>query len=225
MTTPLPSAPDPLPRPITSALEAQDVIERLSDVMDALLCIVDQETALVRAGRLREAAKLEPTKSNLAQFYVADSTRLKISRPYLSQTSSGVLATLRERHQSFQARLQVNLTVLATAHAVSEGIMRGLSQDINRSHRRSAAQAGLKPAAIHRGRAPAARSGQSHRTQGCEEFSLNPSAPAHNALVTNANKFLVSGGVRCLRSQEEISGLQLVAEDCLRLFAWNPSIP
>lgn len=132
MSTPLPAASDQLPRPITTALEAQSVIGRLSDVMDALLGVVDQETALVRAGRLREAAKLEPAKSNLAQLYVADATRLKISQPYLSQTAPSVLTALRERHQSFQALLQVNLTVLATAHAVSEGIMRGLSQEIAR---------------------------------------------------------------------------------------------
>jgi len=132
MATPLPSAPDPLPRPITNASEAQHVIEHLSDVMDALLGIVDQETSLVRAGHLRDAAKLEPTKSNLARLYVTDAARLKISAPYLSQTAPGVLAVLRERHQSFQALLQVNLTVLATAHAVSEGIMRGLSEEIAR---------------------------------------------------------------------------------------------
>jgi hypothetical protein len=132
MAAPLPSAPDPLPRPITNASEARDVIEHLSDVMDALLGIVDQETSLVRAGHLRDAAKLEPTKSNLARLYVTDAARLKISGPYLSQTAPGVLTVLRERHHSFQARLQVNLTVLATAHAVSEGIMRGLSEEIAR---------------------------------------------------------------------------------------------
>jgi hypothetical protein len=132
MATPLPSAPDPLPRPIANASEAKDVIAHLSDVMDALLGIVDQETSLVRAGHLRDAAKLEPTKSDLARLYVTDAARLKISAPYLSQTAPGVLAVLRERHQSFQALLQVNLTVLATAHAVSEGIMRGLSEEIAR---------------------------------------------------------------------------------------------
>jgi hypothetical protein len=39
---------------------------------------------------------------------------------------------LRERHHNFQALLQINLTVLATAHAISEGIMRGLSEEITR---------------------------------------------------------------------------------------------
>jgi len=132
MATPLPPAPDVLPRPIASTSEAQDVIGHLSDVMDALLGVVDQETALVRAGRLRDAAKLEATKSNLARLYASDAARLKISTSVVSQTAPGILGALRERHRNFHALLQMNLTVLATAHAVFEGIMRGLSQEIAR---------------------------------------------------------------------------------------------
>ena len=36
------------------------------------------------------------------------------------------------RHDSFRALLQINLTVLATAHAVSEGIVRGVSGELAR---------------------------------------------------------------------------------------------
>jgi hypothetical protein len=42
------------------------------------------------------------------------------------------VAELRERHGLFRALLQINLTVLATAHAVSEGIMRGVSAELAR---------------------------------------------------------------------------------------------
>jgi hypothetical protein len=131
MTTSHPT-PDPLPPAVTDVSEAQAVISHLTDVMDALLGVVDEETTLVRAGRLREAAKLEPTKSELARLYVTDAARLKISKHYLAQSAPGVLRALRERHQAFHALLQMNLTVLATAHAVFEGIMRGLSQEVAR---------------------------------------------------------------------------------------------
>jgi hypothetical protein len=131
MAAPLPSAQE-ASRPIASTLEAKDVIGHLSEVMDALLSVVDQETALVRAGHLREAAKLEATKSNLARLYATDTQRVKISVPFLAKNLPGVLTALRERHQNFSTLLQTNLTVLATAHAVSEGIMRQLSQDIAR---------------------------------------------------------------------------------------------
>ena len=39
---------------------------------------------------------------------------------------------MRKRHDAFQALLQINLTVLATAHAVSEGIIRGVSGELAR---------------------------------------------------------------------------------------------
>jgi hypothetical protein len=131
MAAALPSAPETA-RPIASTLEAKGVIAQLGEIMDALLSVVDQETALVRAGHLREAAKLEATKSNLARLYATGTQRVKMSAPFLSQNLPGLLTALRERHQSFSALLQTNLTVLATAHAVSEGIMRQLSQDIAR---------------------------------------------------------------------------------------------
>jgi hypothetical protein len=40
------------------------------------------------------------------------------------------LEALRLRHDAFRALLQINLTVLATAHAVSEGIVRGVSAEM-----------------------------------------------------------------------------------------------
>ena len=43
-----------------------------------------------------------------------------------------MLATLHRHHDTFRAMLQVNLTVLATAHAVSEGIVRGVNTEIQR---------------------------------------------------------------------------------------------
>ena len=42
--------------------------------------------------------------------------------------------TLRRHHDTFRAMLQINLTVLATAHAVSEGIVRGVNTEIQRKN-------------------------------------------------------------------------------------------
>jgi hypothetical protein len=57
---------------------------------------------------------------------------LKTSQKYLAQVSPELLTTLRRHHDTFRAMLQVNLTVLATAHAVSEGIVRGVNAEIQR---------------------------------------------------------------------------------------------
>jgi hypothetical protein len=121
-----------LARPIADQADAQQVIGHLSDVMDALLGVIEEETKLVRQGKLTEVTRLGEKKAGLTRLYLADTTRLQASQPYLKQTVPGVLRILRERHNTFRNMLQVNLTVLATAHAVSEGIIRGVSEQLSR---------------------------------------------------------------------------------------------
>ena len=58
--------------------------------------------------------------------------QLKASQQYLSQTAPELLTTLHRHHDAFRAMLQINLTVLATAHAVSESIVRGVNAEIQR---------------------------------------------------------------------------------------------
>ncbi len=121
-----------LTRPVQSQAEAQQVIGRLSDVMDALSDLVEEETRLVRAGRLTDVARLRAEKTNLARLYLAEAARLQASQAFLAKSMPAVLQVLRERHNTFRNMLQINLTVLATAHAVAEGIIRGVSDEINR---------------------------------------------------------------------------------------------
>lgn len=110
------------------------MVARLCGFMDALLVAVEEETALVRAGRLREAALLEPRKSELSSSYLADSARVKASLPYLKQNAQNLLQYLQQRHAAFHALLQTNLTVLATAHAVSESIVREVVSEVTRKN-------------------------------------------------------------------------------------------
>jgi hypothetical protein len=112
--------------------EAEQLIGGLVDVMDALVATVEQETELVRAGDLAAALALEPGKTALAGRYLATTARLKANAGALSQSLPGTLDLLRERHDLFRALLQINLAVLATAHAVSEGIIRGAADEVAR---------------------------------------------------------------------------------------------
>lgn len=121
-----------IPAPLGSVAEAEQVTRHLGEVMNALLGVVEEETRLVREGKLRDATQIEPTKTELARLYIADTMRLKASQPFLKQAAPALLDDLRERHGAFNALLQMNLTVLATAHAVSESIMRGVSDEMAR---------------------------------------------------------------------------------------------
>jgi hypothetical protein len=122
-------APGPTP-PAATATEARKLAENLMDVMSALLGVIERETELVRAGQLREAMAFEPKKTELSRRYVNAVGQLKASQQYLAQTAPELLNTLHRHHDVFRAMLQINLTVLATAHAVSESIVRGVNSEM-----------------------------------------------------------------------------------------------
>jgi hypothetical protein len=124
-------APAAIPSAATLT-DARKLAENLMDVMSALLGVIERETELVRAGKLREALAFEPQKSELSRRYVNAVGQLKASQKYLTQTTPELLNTLHRHHDTFRAMLQINLTVLATAHAVSESIVRGVNTEMQR---------------------------------------------------------------------------------------------
>jgi hypothetical protein len=117
---------------ISTVAEAERAIASLNTIMDSLEATVAEETARMRAGKLRHAVELDAEKTDLARRYAAESARLRAAVPLVAQSLPQALAGLRERHAAFQQLLQTNLTVLATAHAVAEGIIRGVSGEMAR---------------------------------------------------------------------------------------------
>jgi hypothetical protein len=118
--------------PFAGTGEAEQAIETLNAITDQLVETIEEETKHVRAGRLRDAANLSDAKAELARRYAVESSRLVANRALIARSLPEAYAALRERHAAFQALLQTNMTVLATAHAVSEGIIRGVSGELAR---------------------------------------------------------------------------------------------
>jgi hypothetical protein len=118
--------------PIADAGEAERAIANLNETMDRLEAAIERETAHARAGKLFIAADMDGAKAGLARAYAAESERLKAARGLIAQSLPQALGALQQRHEAFRALLQTNLTVLATAHAVSEGIIRGVSAELAR---------------------------------------------------------------------------------------------
>jgi len=102
--------------------------------MSALLGVIERETELVRAGKLREAMAFEPNKTELSRRYAGAIAQLKASQKFLHETAPELLTTLHRHHDTFRAMLQINLTVLATAHAVSESIVRGVNAEMQQKN-------------------------------------------------------------------------------------------
>lgn len=130
-TAPRQPAPAPTASSATSP-ETRLLAAELMDAMDALLSLVERETELVRAGKLREAMAFEATKQDMSRRYVAAVGQFKAHQNQLAKSAPELLSTLHRHHDAFRAMLQVNLTVLATAHAVSESVVRGVNAEIQK---------------------------------------------------------------------------------------------
>jgi hypothetical protein len=118
--------------PITTASEAERAIDDLNALLEELSGLLSRETALVRAGRIRSAAAIEPVKKNLTGKLFACGERLKGSANFVLQAVPVQCAALKDVQEAFNSVLQRNMAVLATAHAVSEGIVRRLSAELAR---------------------------------------------------------------------------------------------
>jgi len=119
-------------RTITTAAEAEHAIDDVKSLVEDLAVLLEQETCLVHAGRVRNAAALEPNKAELTGRLFAASERLKTSAKLLREVVPERCAALLRLQDAFRGILQKNMIVLATAHAVSEGIVRRLSGDLAR---------------------------------------------------------------------------------------------
>lgn len=120
--------------PASTPAEARKIAEGMMQIMSSLLGIVERETELVRGGKIRDAMALETEKNEMSRQYVDAISQVTRSRDYLKKTTPELLTALHRHHDTFRAMLQVNLTVLATAHAVSEGIIRGVNGEMQRKN-------------------------------------------------------------------------------------------
>jgi hypothetical protein len=124
--------PDPRSAAGPAGAEARKLADDLMDAMNALLGLIERETELVRSGKLHEAMSFESKKQELSRRYVGAIGQLKANQSLLAKTAPELLSTLHRHHDAFRAMLQVNLTVLATAHAVSESVVRGVNAEIQK---------------------------------------------------------------------------------------------
>jgi hypothetical protein len=114
---------------ITNLNEAESLLGRIGDAMVALVNVFEEETRLVKAGKLKAASDLTPQKTELASNYLLEIETLKRNAPYLSRTVPSQVEELRKAHAAFRDILALNLKVVATAQSVAESIVRGATED------------------------------------------------------------------------------------------------
>ena len=122
-------------RPIATRDEAEALLSGLTTALAELEAVIELETELVGAGRLRDGLAQEARKSELAGSYVLQLQRAKANVVALARLTPEPLRRFRERQAAFERVMSRNQTVLATARAVSEGLVRGLSEAVQREAR------------------------------------------------------------------------------------------
>lgn len=118
--------------PITTKTAAEALLNHIGETMVALVQVFEDETRLVRAGKLNAAAELTPEKTNLASIYVRDVETMKLNATFIKETLPELVEEMRAAHDSFREILSRNLRVIATAHSVAEGLIRSAAEEASR---------------------------------------------------------------------------------------------
>jgi hypothetical protein len=167
--------------------EAEQLVVQLTQTMDGLLAVVEEETQLIRAGRTDLPAHVEESKADLARRYSADITRLQRNRLYLRQMLPVSFAVLHHRHKDFGALLQINLALLAAERAAAEAPAGDLS--VGSSHASNAPHR-PRPLRAHLPRLPQTRCCPLPRRlqQTRRKVRAQPAEPEHALAHSHANK-------------------------------------
>ncbi len=116
-------------------LEANDLCNRTSIALDALLDVMNQETVLLRAGRLKEASVLTPKKSQMSQDYVTLARAVKRETARLKSQAPVAVQNLKNRHESLATQMAENLRVLATARNVTQDLLSDVAKSVGNTQK------------------------------------------------------------------------------------------
>ena len=106
---------------------AQELCLAVEGHMDELIRLVEEETMLVRAGKLFALKDLEPKKARAARDFIKGLEAVKKIRPSLEHHAPDAIYHLRRKHSEFRAMLQLSLAALATAKDASDGMLQAMS--------------------------------------------------------------------------------------------------
>jgi len=115
--------------------DAERLIADVLATMGDLEKVLHNETAHVRVGRIRDGLAEEAKKSELASAYMRGLESVKANAIALARFAPEALQKLKAAHGAFGRAVETNQTVLATARAVSESLMKGVAEEMNRLSR------------------------------------------------------------------------------------------
>lgn len=126
-----PSAAIPFP----SRDEAGQMVDRIVETVDRLNSIMQRETELIRAAKLKEAGQLVEDKATLAGLYQRELEAVRAAASVIGRLVPDRAEKLRHRLAGLQETLSVNLAVVGTARAVAEDMMRTVADEVSKRDR------------------------------------------------------------------------------------------
>lgn len=117
------------------SLPANDLCQMAETALTALVKVMNEETMLLRAGRMRQASVLTPEKARLAQDYVSFARSVQRQNQRLALQAPAAIERLRLGHESLATQMAENLRVLATARMVTEDLLTDVAKVVGQQNR------------------------------------------------------------------------------------------
>ena len=115
--------------------DAERLVASVLATMGDLEKVLANETAHVRVGRIRDGLAEEEKKSELASAYMRGLETVKANAIALARFAPEALDKLKAAHAGFGRAVETNQTVLATARAVSESLLKSAAEEMSRFSR------------------------------------------------------------------------------------------
>jgi hypothetical protein len=117
-------------RSIATREEADRFLAAFADTMGELERVLEHETRELSAGRIRSGLSQEERKGALAAGYLQGLEHARANAVAIARLAPEAASRLKEAHHGFRAALERNQAVLATARAVSEGLVKGVAEEM-----------------------------------------------------------------------------------------------
>lgn len=120
---------------ILSRADAETFVAGILAIMSELEALLARETAHLRVGRVREGLSEEVHKSELTGAYLRGLETVKANAVALARFAPEAVERLKREHGRFGAAVETNQAVVATARAVSESLVKSISDELHRGTR------------------------------------------------------------------------------------------
>jgi len=108
--------------------QAEDLCNRVLQTSAELIGVLERETELLRSGDTQSINSLIARKTSLSTTMMKDMTTVNANASYISEVVPQQIELLKDQHAQFQRSLRVNQDALGAVKAISENLLRTISQ-------------------------------------------------------------------------------------------------